>query len=339
MNLSKKILIITSIIMLLLGCFSVCFASNDLQTLKREHIVDYKTADEFYNTIDKTIVEDKICYELKNVDRIDNFKTLKQEKEIIEERVTNTNNLEKVISLFNDTKDIEEDGYTGTLTRNNSTLKVQIKDSYQEEYKVYLQKSYDNVPSNELNDIPKEIKENGTTYYLVNPVWNIAETESISNNEVPVKYNGTMYYEGIKTKTIITSYLATIKYTGSISKQVPDTTTFTAEYEEVKEYGYIVPAILGTTGIIFFSGILLFGLKNVKIYNLQDGEYKLIKRLHLNKNKLFINLTPTNLQTRAYKIVLSKSLYRMIKGKNIKIKYFDKVGDYTIVNKEFEIMV
>ena len=336
---SKKILIITSIIIMIVGCFNVCFASSDLQTLKREHIVDYKIADEFYDSIDKTIVEDKVGYKLKNVDRVDNFKTLTKEQEIVEERVTNTNNLEKVISLFNETKDFEEDGYVGILVRDNSTLKVQIKDSYQEEYKVYLQKSYDNVSSNELNDIPKEIKENGTTYYLVNPVWNIAETEMVANNEVPVRYNGTMYYEGIKTKTIITSYLATVKYSGTLEKQVPDTTTFTAQYEEVKEYGYIVPAIVGTTGLIFFSGIILFGLKNVKIYNLQDGEYKLIKRLHLNKSKLLIDLTPTNFQTKAYKIVLSKSLYRVIKGKSIKFKYFDRQHTYNIVKREFEIMV
>ena len=336
---NRKILIITSIIMMLLGYFSVCFASSNLQTLKREHIVDYKIADEFYDSINKTVVEDKVCYELKNVDRVDNFKTLTKDQETIEQRVTNTNNLEKVISLFNETKDFEDDGYTGTLERDNSTLKIQIKDSYQEEYKVYLQKSYDNVPSNELNDIPKEIKENGTTYYLVNPVWNIAETEMVSNSEVPVKYNGTMYYEGVKTKTIITSYLATVKYTGTLEKQVPDTTTFTAEYEEVKEYGYIVPAIVGTTGIMFFSGIILFSLKNVKVYNLQNGEYKLIKRLHLNKDKLYMDLTPTSFQTRKYKIVLSKSLYKMIKGKNIKIKYFDTKNNYTVQNKEFEIMV
>ena len=70
---------------------------------------------EFYDSIDKTIVEDKVCYELKNVDRVDNFKTLTKEQETIEERVTNTNNLEKVISLFNETKDFENEGYTGTL--------------------------------------------------------------------------------------------------------------------------------------------------------------------------------------------------------------------------------
>lgn len=336
---SKKLLVITSIIIMLLGCVSVCFAGGELQILKREHIVDYKIADEFYNSIDKTIIEDKVCYELKNVERVDNLKTLTKAHEVIEKRVTNTNNLEKVISLFNETKDVESEGYTGTLTRDNSTLKIQIRDSYQEEYRVYLQKSYDNVLSNELNDIPKEIKENGTTYYLVNPVWNIAETEMVSNNEVPVKYHGTMYYEGVKTRTIITSYLATIKYTGTLEKQVPDTTTFIAEYEEVKEYGYIVPSILGTTGLIFISGIILFRFRNVKVYNLQNGEYKLIKKLHLNKDKLLIDLTPTNLQTKTYRIVLSKSLYTQIKGKDIKFKYFDKQYTYNIVNKEFEVIV
>ena len=48
--------------MMLLGCFSICFASSDLKTLKRTNTVDYKVADDFYNDIDKTIVEDKVCY-------------------------------------------------------------------------------------------------------------------------------------------------------------------------------------------------------------------------------------------------------------------------------------
>lgn len=336
---SKKILIITSVIMMLVANLGVCLASDDLKIIEKQYTVDYKVADEFYNNINNTIVENKIGYNLENVERVDNFKTLTKEQETIEEIETNTNNLEKVISLFNETKDFENDGYTGVLTRDDDSLKISIKDSYQEEYKVYLQKTYNNVLSNELNDIPKEINENGTTYYLTNPVWTIAETENISNNEVPVKYNGTMYYEGVKTKTIVTSYLATIKYTGTLEKQVHNTTTFTVKYKEVKEFGHIVSAIVGTAGIVFFSGVIVFNIKNVKVYNLQNGEYKLIKRVHLNKNKLFINLTPTNYQTKTYKIVLSKSLYKAIKGKNVKFKYFDKQDAYEITNKEFEVIV
>lgn len=326
--------------MILLANLSVCFASSDLRIVEKEYTVDYKKADEFYNSIEKNIIEDKVGYELNNIERKDNFKTLTREKEIIEEKVTNTNNLEEVIKLFNDTKDIEEDDYVGTLKRDNSSLKIEINDSYQEEYKVYLQKNYDNVSSNELNDIPKQITQNGTTYYLVNPVWNVAKTENVSDGEVPVKYDGIMYYEGIKTKTIITSYLATIKYDGVLEKEVPNTTTFTVTYKEVKEYWNIVSAIAGTTGFIFASGIILLNIKNVKIYNLQNGEYKLVKKLRLTKDKkLFINLTPTKKEDRIYKIVLSKSLYKAVKGKNVKIKYYDRQQNYNIQNREFEVMI
>lgn len=336
---NKKILIITSIVIMLFGSFSMCFASSDLRKVEKEITVDYKMADENYSKINKSLVEDKTYFELERVDRTDNLKTLTMDYETVEEKETTTNNLEKVIEMFNPTKDIEQDGYTGQITRDNSSLKISIKDSYKEEYKVYLQKTYENVPSNELNDIPKEIKQNGTTYYLVNPVWNIAETEMVSNNEVPVKYNGTMYYEGVKTRTIVTSYLATVKYTGTLEKQVPDTATFKITYKEVKEYGYIVPAIVGATGILFVSGIIILKIKNAKVYNLQNGEYKLIKKVHIKKDKPFVDLTPVNFQNKAYKIVLSKSLYKYLKGKNISFKYFDKKTNYKVTNREFEIIV
>ena len=335
---NKKILIITNLIIILLASINVCYAS-DIKTLEKEYTVDYKNADDFYNSIDKTIFENKIGYELANIDRTDNLKTLTKEKEVIETLETNTDNLEKVISMFNETKDSQEDGYTGILKRDNSSLKIAIDKSYQEEYKVYLQKTYKNVPSNELNDIPKTIKSNGTTYYLINPVWTISETTKVSDNDVPLKYNGTMYYEGVKSKTIVTSYLATIKYSGELSKQVPDTTTFKVRYKEVKDYSGIINTILATSGIILFSGIIIFNIRNVKIYNLQNGEYKLIKKIHLNKNKMLIDLTPTNLQTRSYKIVLSKSLYKSIKGNNVKFKYFDKIINSNIDSREFEVIM
>lgn len=336
---SKKILLSLSIIMMILASLSVCFASSNLKTLEKQITVDYKMSDDSYSKINKSLVENKTYYELEDVDRKDNLKTLTINYEVIDSKETTTNNLEKVIEMFNPTKDIEKDGYTGTITRDNSSLNISIKDSYKEEYKVYLQKTYNDVPSNELNDIPKEIKQNSTTYYLVNPVWNIAETEMVSNNEVPVKYNGTMYYEGVKTRTIITSYTATVKYTGTLEKQVPDTTTFTMKYKEVKEYGYIVPTIVGTTGIIFVSGIILLKIKNTKIYNLQNGEYKLVKKVHIKKDKPFVDLTPVNFQTKAYKIILSKSLYKYLKGKTITFKYFDKQTNYSVTNREFEIIV
>ena len=145
---SKKILLSLSIIMIILASLSVCFASSSLKTLEKQITVDYKMSDDSYSKINKSLVENKTYYELENVDRKDNLKTLTMNYEVIDTKETTTNNLEKVIEMFNPTKDIEKDGYTGTITRDNSSLNISIKDSYKEEYKVYLQKTYNDVPSN-----------------------------------------------------------------------------------------------------------------------------------------------------------------------------------------------
>ena len=58
---NKKILIITSLVMILLASINVCYAS-DIKTLEKEYIVDYKIADEFYNSIDKTIFENLFSF-------------------------------------------------------------------------------------------------------------------------------------------------------------------------------------------------------------------------------------------------------------------------------------
>ena len=101
---SKKILISLSIFLIILANVSMCFASN-LQIVQKEITVDYKNADEQYNNISKTLVEDKIYYELEKIDRKDNLKTLTKDKEIVEELEVDNNNLEKIIDMFNNTKD------------------------------------------------------------------------------------------------------------------------------------------------------------------------------------------------------------------------------------------
>lgn len=113
--------------MIILASLSVCFASSNLKTLEKQITVDYKMSDDSYSKINKSLVENKTYYELEDVDRKDNLKTLTINYEVIDSKETTTNNLEKVIEMFNPTKDIEKDGYTGTITRDNSSLNISIK--------------------------------------------------------------------------------------------------------------------------------------------------------------------------------------------------------------------
>lgn len=344
---NKKILLALGVTGLILVNVGFSFATSP-NVIEKSKSVDYSVSQDYYNSIDKTIVENEKRYELQDIQRKDNLKTESKKYETTEEKIIDANYKSSAISFFDESRNIENDGFKGTISREDSSIELTPADSYQEEYKVYLQKKYVNVSSNELNNIPKELKENGLTYYLVNPVWDITETEDVDGNQVPVKYSGIMKYEGKDTRTIVTRYIAKIKYTGTLEKQIKDTTTFTAKYKEVesskpetkKEENKVIPqAVVGTTGIICVCGIVLLNSKNVKIYNLIDGEYVLVRKAHLSESKMLVDLTPYNYQSRSYKIIVSKSLFKKIRGKNVKFKYFDKQYNYNIQNREFEVLI
>ena len=114
-------------------------------------------------------------------------------------------------------------------------MNLKVNDSYIEQYKVSLIKTYENVPSNELNDVPKIIEENGTTYYLINPIWTVSQVEKVEGQDVPIAYNGEMQYEGIKERTIVKSYLATVSYKGALEKEEVDSISFEITYKEVPQ--------------------------------------------------------------------------------------------------------
>lgn len=344
---NKKMLVTLGVTGLMLVNVGFSFATSP-NVIEKSKNVDYSVSQEYYDSIDKTIVENGKKYELQDIQRKDNLKTESKKYETIEEKIIDASNKSSAISYFDESKNIEDDGFKGTISRDDSSIELTPADSYREEYKVYLQRKYNDVSSNELNNIPKELKENGLTYYLVNPVWDVTETEEVDGSQVPVKYSGTMKYEGKNTRTIVTSYIAKVKYTGTLEKQVKDTTAFTAKYKEVesskpetkKEENKVIPqAVVGTTGILCVCGIALLNSKNVKIYNLIDGEYVLVRKAHLSEGKMLVDLTLYNYQSRSYKILISKSLYKKIRGKTVKFKYFDKQYNYNIQNREFEVLV
>ena len=344
---NKKMLVTLGVTGLMLVNVGFSFATSP-NAIEKSKKVDYSASQEYYDSINKTIVENGKKYELQDVQRKDNLKMESKNYETTEEKIIDASYKSSAISFFDESRNIEDDGFKGTINRDDSSIELTPADSYREEYKVYLQRKYTNVSSNELNNIPKEIKEDGLIYYLVNPVWDVTETEEVDGNPVPVKYSGTMKYEGKNTRTIVTSYIAKVRYAGTLEKQVKDTTTFTAKYKEVesakpetkKEENKVIPqAVVGTTGILCVCGIVLLNSKNVKIYNLIDGEYILVRKVHLSERKMLVDLTPYNYQSRSYKIIVSKSLFRKIRGKNIKFKYFDKQYNYNIQNREFEVLV
>lgn len=334
---TKKIIIVLIIVIIVILNINYIMASDKLTNITKEKIIEYGENIEYENNI----TENGIEYELVDITTQNNKVIESKEKEVIEEKlITYYEDIELKYNIYEENKDIEEDGYIGTLIRIDDSFEIIDKNSYIEQYKVYWNENYKNVDSKELNDIPKVVNINNINYYLVNSIWEVIETETIEGGDIPIKYNGIMNYEGIETKEIITSYIVQITYKGVLEKEKIDSTTIQCIYQPIKqeENNNIIPVVTAGSCIVFFSGIILFKKKNIKIYSLKNGEYKLVKNIKFNKKENLINLSFKTLDKK-YKIELSNSLYKKLEFTTINIKNFDVLYNYEIVDKEFEIII
>ena len=323
---------------------------NNLKTFEEEKTVEMNQIEEYKETLEQEISKDGITDKLEDIIEKENTKVVYKNKEVTKELIVNTNDKYEILNMFEQELNIKEDGYTGTLKIDNSSVTIEPNDSYKEEYKVYYEKEYKNVERNELNDIPKTIEKNDTTYYLVDPVWTVSKTQIIDGQDVPVLYNGIMKYEAIKERTVVTNYIATVKYNGKLEKEVIDTVTLTMKYTEVptqkieekqeNKNNAVVPTVATGTGILICSGIILISRKNVSIYNYKNNTWKLVRKTKVKANEKIIDITPQNEElSKKYKIVLKNDLYNKWYGQNITIKYFDKQFIYNVKNSEIEIVV
>ena len=323
---------------------------NNLKTFEEEKTVEMNQIEEYKETLEQEISKDGITYKLEDIIEKENTKVVYKNKEVTKELIVNTNDKYEILNMFEQELNIKEDGYTGTLKIDNSSVTIEPNDSYKEEYKVYYEKEYKNVERNELNNIPKTLEKDDTTYYLVDPVWTVSKTQIIDGQDVPVSYNGIMKYEAIKERTVITNYIATVKYNGKLEKEVVDTVTLTMEYTEVPtqkieekqetKNNVVAPTVATGTGILICSGIILISRKNVSIYNYKNNTWKLVRKTKVKANEKIVNITPQDEDiSRKYKIVLRNDLYNKWYGQNITVKYFDKQFICNVKNNGIEIIV
>ena len=345
------IILSATLLSVILGNMLISNATdNNLKTFEEEKTIKVNQIEDYKKTLEQEISKDGITYKLENITQEENTKVVSKNKKVTKELIVNTNDKYEILNIFEQEINIKEDGYTGTLKIDNSSVTIEPNDSYKEEYKIYYEKEYKNVKSNELNDIPKTIKKDNVTYYLVDPVWEVSQTQIIDGQAVPVLYNGVMKYEAIKERTVVTNYIATVKYNGKLEKEVVDTVTLTMEYTEVPtqkieekqetKSNDIIPTIATGTGIIICSGIILISRKNVFIYNYQNNNWKLVRKTKVKASEKLVDITPQNNEiSRKYKIALKNDLYTKWYGQNITVKYFDKQFIFNVKENEIEIVV
>ena len=92
------------------------------------------------------------------------------------------------------------------------------------------------------------------------------------------------------------------------------------EIDKVEETeNNIIPILGGTSGVVIFLGGLLLFMKNVKVYNYQNGKWTYIGKALLLKGKLRLDKFRSKEVTNKYRIELSKNLTKKYKDKTITI--------------------
>ena len=149
---------------------------------------------------------------------------------------TSSANTQTVISQFEPTMEIStEDGYTGTLDFDYTTLSVVASGYGKKSYTITENRSYPNLMDADTSLVPKTINKDGATLNLTNISWKSAASDNIDGYDLAVRYTAHATYSGTGTKTYTKGYTATAEYKGEIKKIVNDTVTYTAIFTEVPE--------------------------------------------------------------------------------------------------------
>ena len=151
------------------------------------------------------------------------IQTITQTKTLASE----TNNMEKILQSLEPQMEVTtEDGYTGTLTLDHTTVKV-AADGYATRTKdLSATRTYPNLSEADVSLIPKSIEDNGKSLTLADVQW--AETSEAGADGVVTRYTATAKYTGTTSSTYATGYTVTADYTGQVSKTNCSVLTYTA---------------------------------------------------------------------------------------------------------------
>ena len=335
MKFNKKILVIICNV-ILLNVAGQCFATTNENTIYSKNGTNYidkvysvEQTDEqkFFNELQHeiTINDIKYAYVDKKIENQDTIET--KDIETTKTCVLNTNNREKIIETLGMTIDYNEDGYIGTYTLDADSINVITHNNGYYDKLIEKTVEYTDLSKNDLDYIQKQITEKNKTLDLLDTKWEITETEKIGEASVGSQYKAICYYATKERVYRPNTYTVTAKYIGTAEKEIVKPLKITVSYKEenteidkVEETeNNIIPILGGTSGVVIFLGGLLLFMKNVKVYNYQNGKWTYIGKALLLKGKLRLDKFRSKEVTNKYRIELSKNLTKKYKDKTITI--------------------
>lgn len=164
---------------------------------------------------------------------------------------TDTKDHIEVITLNSDTKDMAEilklleptlevsteDGYTGVLSLDHTSIAVEAAGYKTSSRTVSAVRTYPNLSDADVSLIPKSVEESGRTLTLADVDWQDAATDYQDGYDLALRYNAVATYTGTATSKYATGYVVTADYKGEVTKTSCDTVVYTAVFSSMETAG------------------------------------------------------------------------------------------------------
>ena len=187
---------------------------------------------------------------------------------------TDTKDHIEIITTDSDTKDMAEiiqnlepeleitteDGYSGVLALDYTTITVEAAGYKTSNRSVSATRTYPNLSDADVSLIPKSVEESGRTLTLADVDWQEAATDQADGYTLPVRYTAVATYTGTATSKYATGYTVTAEYHGEITKTSCDTIVYTAVFTSAVAEPEIVSADEQEDGNSFNYTLLLIPL-------------------------------------------------------------------------------
>jgi hypothetical protein len=139
--------------------------------------------------------------------------------------------MEAILRQLSPTIDFtSEDGYFGMLTLDVSSIAVETAGTKTSNYTASATREYPHLSSNDTSLVPKEIKDGGRTLTLASVDWKTNYSMTVDYEQIPSSYTAVASYTAQASRTVVTGYITTAEYKGSVSRLNQGRTTYTAYF-------------------------------------------------------------------------------------------------------------
>jgi hypothetical protein len=232
-----------------------------------------------------------------------------------------------------------------------ATVTVETAGTKTTGYTVSATREYPHLSAADTSLVPKTITDNGRELTLASVDWRAGNTVTVDYDALPDSYTAVATYTTTASKTVVTGYITTAEYKGTIAKLITGKTVYTAYFagtliappapeptpepvqeplpEPEREHKSALPVAAGATagaGLLGGAVFFFFLRKNVKVHNLKDGKYLPIGKARVTVKDPIINLTPfaDKAATGSFILVLDAMAAKQLYGKTVTVNYGDR---------------